>query len=195
MTWMRRQGTDLYVVVQRIDTAHGWVPTDASYVARVDLGTDMITAKLKLNFLNPVTALKAGPDGSLYVGSAGKLGLGTFDGGIERVGGTAEIVVREADLGGDLIDFEIFAADKGVAVIAAGGTTRLVEFNPASGRFTKGWIQSSGYNRQEVLWDGATLWVADRSASGPALRSFLSDGTEGVRFDLKLPPYHLELGP
>lgn len=196
MTWMRKQGDYLFVVVQRIDTAHGYVPTDASYVAAVDLTTDKVAGRVKLNYSNPVTQLKADPEGSVYVGGAGKLGFGTFDGGIERLDvpvSASNPVIGEAELGGDILDFEILSAEKGLAVVAAGSTTRLVEFDPARGRFTKVWLQSTGYDLQEVLWDGATVWVAERSPSGPGLRNFTADGKQGTMIPLKLPPYHLEL--
>lgn len=197
-TWMRLDGLRLYVVVQRLDTAHGFVPTDASYVGVVDTVSDTLVGKVKLRYVNPVTQLKRDAEGRLYVGSAGRLGVGSLDGGIERIDGltfTTEVIATEAQLGGDIIDFELLSATKAVAVVAIGATTRLVEFDPRTGVARKSWLDSVGYDLQEVLWDGVTLWAADRSASGPALRAFDGAGVQVRRYPLSLPPYHLELAP
>ncbi len=198
MTWMRRDRDSLYVVVQRLDTAHGYVPTEVSYVGVVALASDTLAGKIRLSYVNPVTAIKRGPDGSLYVGSAGKLGAGSLDGGIERLNGTAftsQSIATEAQLGGDVIDFEVLTADKAVAVVAVGATTRLVAFDPRTGKVEKTWVQSAGYDLQEVLWDGKTLWVGDRNVAGPSLRGFDGEGRETTTYSLSLPPYHLELSP
>ncbi len=197
-TWMRRQGNQLFVVVQRLDTDHGHRPTDVSYVGVVDLATDELMGRISLTYVNPVTAVKNDSAGALYVGSAGRLGVGSLDGGIERLRPgtfTTEVIVTEAQLGGDLIDFELIHADRGVAVIARGAATRLIEFNVKTGAVGRTWADSNGYDFQEVLWDGLTLWAADRSPSGPSLRVFTADGIEGEPFPLTLPPYHLELAP
>jgi hypothetical protein len=88
-TWMKLWKGSLFVVVQRLDTAHGFQPTSASYVAVADPKTDRLTATIDLGVKNPVTALKEG-NGTLYVGCAGKLGPGTLDGGLVALDATAK---------------------------------------------------------------------------------------------------------
>jgi hypothetical protein len=196
-TWMRLEGEKLFVVVQRLDTANGFVPTDASYVCVVDTRSDELTASIKLRHVNPVTAVKKGPEGELLVGCAGKTGMvSALDGAIERldpVAGTSSEVLSEAALGGDLIDFEILSKDRGVAIVSSGSITKLVAFDPRRGTFDKTWATSPGYHLQQLLWDGTTLWVADRNPLAPGVRRFDASGEEAALFPLTLPPYQMEL--
>lgn len=198
-TWMKRVGNETWLVVQRLDTAHGFVPTEASFVARLDSESDTLAGSIRLQRTNPVTAIKGDDTRGLYVGCAGRLGSAVADGALERLDPgthTSRVLVEESELGGDVVDFDVADEHHGLAIVG-GANTRLVGFDPSTGRRIGKWPESPGYDFQEVVWDSisASWWVGDRSNSGPSLRRWSASGVEQEKIPLSLPPYHLELSP
>ncbi len=117
---MCRVGSRVFVTVQRLDqSAPGWPPVGASYVAVIDAETNALVdadpatpgvQPILLTGTNPYSDIQLNPyTGKLYVGCAGKWGL--KDGGVEAIDPVSldsdGFLFLESAAGGDITDVEI----------------------------------------------------------------------------------------
>jgi hypothetical protein len=160
---------------------------------------------------NPFTEFKKW-DGKLYLGEAGVLNRKkpVLDGGIECIDpvtfASKGIIVEEAKLGGDILDFEILTDKLGVAIISTPSTDVMLfdpstgeKVTPPGGRPGEALLSGGGFRYTHVLVDRARalFYLADRDSEHPAVRVFGFDGGEksGNRLPLELPPFKLVLAP
>ncbi len=199
MTWMRREGDRVFIQLQRLKTPVE--PSEKAYLIAIDLKTETITRDLVLQRTNPVTDFKTGPDGFLYLGEAGKTGLlSELDGGIEKVDPetlvSKKLVIDEARLGGDIVDFEILDGDRGVAIVSPPNSnrTRLVTFRPYANEAAVLVFETEKYWLQQLAIDRlrGELYIADRMPSSPGIRVLdVATLKEKRKIRMRLPPYQM----
>ena len=198
---MKLVGERVWLLLQRLNRNDGYQVANYSSLLLVDPKTDQVTQEWKLTANNPVTEIKVGPSGDCFVGLGGKMGMySELDGGIERLdpqsGKPLGLVVTEAQLGGDIVDFEVL--DSGyIAIVAWEGKTSLVFWNQALDTLTT-LHRSEGYDLRSLIFDPSRgqVYVADRLASRPSVTAW-SVGSWEKQFEIvtELPPYHMELLP
>ncbi len=197
MMMMAQVGDKIWISLQR--TLDRIKPSDFSQVVIWEPISSRFES-FRLKGTNPVTSFKRDPAGNVYIGSAGNIGAySDLDGGIERLdarGGAADrFVIEEKELGGDVMDFEILDAKRGVALISR-PNTELVAFNVETGKKEKTLLSSSGYDLVRILWDKkrGRLFVSDRTATGPKLHEFdTATLTEARQIPLLLPVWEMEI--
>jgi len=180
-------GPLLFISLQRVDQAGGFLPTDSSLVAVVDTRTDTLVdcdavaagvQGILLPRVNPVTAFVFdAPRTRLYLGCVGLYNVN--DGGIvavDPVSLTATgVVATEAALGGDVLDLAWHDDDRAYAIVGdAAFNTSLVRWSPVSGT-SQGTIYAPGgfsLADAEVTPDGSEVWVCNSSFGSPGLRVF-----------------------
>ncbi len=199
-TYLQWVDGKLLVTLQRLNRS--FKAEDKSYALLVDPASHSIVAETELIYTNPSTESSILSD-AIYIGEAGVVGMGepVPDGGIEQLNPVSlesrGIVITEAVLGGDLLDFVIVSPSLGFAIVQ-NGATHLVRFNPTRGELEGSLVQGVGYQFADLLWDEnrRLLFVADRSDAAPAVRVFNASGEERVRsrIALDIPPMRLELG-
>ena len=179
----------LYVAIQRIDFGGAtYKPIPPSYLAVVDTRADTLVDMdsaiagvqgIVLQGLNPSAPMVADPLGLvIYVPESGEYGV--LDGGIEMVdpatGRSTGFLTREADLGGDLLDFAIPENGPGYATISdASFVTSLVNFDRATGAKIATVYQSSGFELADLaVTPCGQLVVCDRAYAAPGLRVFVA---------------------
>jgi hypothetical protein len=197
MAWVLLQNHRLLVLLQRLNK-QTFQPTDHSSLAVVDLDQDAVSQNYQLLRRNPVAEMRA-VNGKLYIGEADA--VGSLAGGIERRDATTlqseGIIVEAAELGGDIVDFEIISPTLGAAIVGSDKTT-LVTFDPTTGKKTGTLLDPGTYSLQRLRWDSdrALLLVGDGDVHSPAIRVF--SGTPLVeqtaaRMALPFAPYHFDL--
>jgi hypothetical protein len=176
----------VFVNIQRLDRDNFYIPTPPSYLAVIDCETETLldadpnepgVQGIELLGTNPYTRLQRDPtDGNLLVGTVG--GYGILDGGIERVDPASLVsagwMIREEELGGDILAFRVVDAQHGYAVISdANFNACLVAFDPSSGTFQETLFCTDGFNISQhlVVHDGL-LFAGDRTITDPGLRVF-----------------------
>ena len=180
-------GPLLFISLQRVDQAGGFLPTDSSLVAVVDTRTDALVdcdavaagvQGILLPRVNPVTAFVFdAPRTRLYLGCVGRYNVN--DGGIvalDPVSLTATgVVATESALGGDVLDLAWHDDDRAYAIVGdAAFNTSLVRWSPVSGS-AQGTIYAPGgfsLADAEVTPDGSEVWVCNSSFGSPGLRVF-----------------------
>jgi hypothetical protein len=191
-------GHRLLVQLQRLDPRRKYAPSDYSLAVEVETVTDKVSREVKLMRPNPVTDFKA-RGGRLYVGEAGA--FGKPDGGIEAWDLSTlrpeRLVVDERELGGDLVDFEILGERLGAAIVAA-PETKLVSFDPTTGRRLPKVVDGKGFTFASLVYDSerGLLYLADRDERRPGIRVFDAKSLEEraqLRWDLVLPPFQMTL--
>jgi hypothetical protein len=129
-------GPLLFISLQRVDQAGGFLPTDSSLVAVVDTRTDALVdcdavaagvQGILLPRVNPVTAFVFdAPRTRLYLGCVGRYNVN--DGGIvalDPVSLTATgVVATESALGGDVLDLAWHDDDRAYAIVGDADSTR-----------------------------------------------------------------------
>jgi len=188
-------GNRLFVEVQRMfrqDWPDPWVPAPPSQLVVINLNTRQIvdadpgqpgTQGIELEGLNPVAALQIdAASGDILVPEAGAYGV-TDGGGIERVDPVGMrsrgLVITEAELGGDIIDFAPWTPERAYAIVSLPGfETALVAFNPATGqRIGVVWNPGDFVLADLLSYPTGHLFVADRDYFNPGVRVF--DATDG----------------
>jgi len=118
----------VYLTIQRLDRNNWFEPTDKSYILEIDGDRDKVINAIQLTQVNPSTTLVI--DGlHILIGEVGSWS-DYDDGGIERIGifsNEAEgFIVSEADVSGNIIDFEIYPKYTGLkGIILSYLDTRL----------------------------------------------------------------------
>jgi DNA-binding beta-propeller fold protein YncE len=213
-------GDLLLVALERLAN---FVPADTGLIAVVDMRADTVydadpftpgTQVVKLRGLNPGTDFSvlpaAGPqlDSHLYIGCSGR--WGEWDGGIEDIvvpaqGGppgvirSAGFAITEAALGGDVLD--VVAGDAGhpYAIVSdAAFETRLVSWDPATGRPIATLYAPGGYSLSDAALDGrGELYVCNSSFAAPGLLVFQTGSDRCVAGPLAtgLPPVQIVFDP
>ncbi len=170
-----------FVAIARLDDAAGYRSTRPSMIARIDVATSAIEARVSLEGRNAFNVMVP-HDGGLFVATPGN--FDTLDepaAGIERFDvatSTTRLLVREHDLGGSVA--EVAVTDGcGVAIVTDASSvnrTSLVTFDPASGvaltTASAPVLATDGFDLRALAWvkaaDGAPLLLVGdrRGASG-----------------------------
>jgi len=202
-------GGKLFVTLQRLDRNTPFLdPTDESYVAVVDVGTDMLvdadpqsagTQPIVLGATNPFSTLQLDPSsGLLYVACVGEWGVN--DAGVVTVDpatlSPGAVWLTGAAAGGDVTDVEVVSADRGYAIVNdAAYHTTLIAFDPSSGAVVDTVYAPGGFTLQDAeVSPAGDLFVADRSVTAPGIRVY--DAATGmakttVPIDVGLPPFSI----
>lgn len=178
----------LYVAIQRIDYADStYNPVPPSVIAIVDTRADTLAdADPGTPGVNVITLAGLNPCAPMVLSDAGDVLLipesgryGVLDGGVEKVDLTswssAGWLVREQDLGGDLIDFALGPDGRGFATVAGPDySTSLVSFDVASGARTGILYHSDSFDLADLIAVPAAdlLLVCDRHYELSGLRAF-----------------------
>ncbi|HWP67598.1 MAG TPA: hypothetical protein VNO26_16995, partial [Candidatus Limnocylindria bacterium] len=206
MSQMALVGERLFVSLQRLDRARGFVPAGPSLLAVVDTATDAVVAVVELagrNAFADSAGLQQEPGtGKLLVPQAGSL-FRTGDGGIERVDPEALVsegfVVTEDTLGGSVTDFVVASPARGYAIVLDQSLRNLlVAFDPRDGTFLGRVFASAQFLSDVALAPDGTLWLADRALPRPGIRIF--DAASGAprsreTIDVGLPPFSMGFLP
>lgn len=214
MSRMLIEGGYLYVQIQRMyrqDWPDPWVPSPPSYLAVVDLATDELVdvdplregmQGIELAGLNPIAPMQIDWNtGDLFVPEAGEYAV-IDAAGIERIDlqtwESKGMVVTEAELGGDLIDFALWSAGRGYAVVSdADFNTKLLSFDPTGGA-PEVLYSPGGYVLGDVLaHPSGYLFMVDRDYSTPGVRIYDAESGDFVAgpIDTGLPPFEFVVLP
>ena len=202
-TWMRVWGNQLLIVMQRLATDEGYIPSNKSQIAILDLQKDSVEKIVTLAATNPVTEIKVW-ENNLAIGLAGK--LGQLDGGIEMFDSELNslgLITTEEKLGGDIIDCAILSKERGIAIVAkdiysSKSKTQLVVFQLSDGRVVSTLKDPGTFSLHQLLVDPVRniFYVADRDRSKPGIWVYSSETLEPLfleKYDVGLPPYHMIL--
>lgn len=197
--WVHHHDDRLYVTCQNLDRDGGYAPTGPGRILVVDTVAGQWRDAIDLESANPYTPFREDEADRLLVGCAGYWAMN--DGGIEAVdtaaGQSLGLLVDEAQLGGDVLNFVPTGGDTLLAITSSATfTTSLVRVLTGSGEVTV-LMASSGYDLADLAWDGGfQLFVADRKSSAPGIRVFDShSGAEltGNPVATTLPPFQFIL--
>ena len=187
----------VYVTIQRLDRDNWFAPTDKSYIVELDGDKDTVIRAIQLTQVNPSTAPVL--DGiHILVGETGSWFDGE-DGGIERINiftNEAEgFIVSEADLGGNIVDFDIYNKYSGLkglilslldhhlgimllkrniyAIVSdMSFNTSLMSFNLKEQTSTE-LFSTEGYQLADLaINDKGGLYLADRTPGSSGIRIF-----------------------
>jgi len=202
-------GRWVFVTLQRLDRNTPFLdPTDESYVAVIDVGTNTIvdadpqtpgTQPVVLGATNPFSTLQRDPStGLLYVACVGDWGVNdagvvTVDPGSLSPGPTW---LTGAAAGGDVTDVEVVAADRAYAIVTdAAYHTTLIAFDPQSGAVVDTVYAPGEFTLQDAeVSPAGDLFVTDRSVTAPGIRVY--DAATGAAkttepIDVGLPPFSI----
>lgn len=229
---MHLSGRRLFVELQRMvrhDWPDLWVPEPPSMLAVIDIDTRQLVdadpavpgvQAVALAGTNPIAPIAEDPDdGDLLVPEAGQYGV-IDEAGIERVSPISlrsrGFLVRESDLGGDLVDFAVrIGGQEGEPAIPArgslGGTDRIVfaivslaGFNTAllmvdaNGGVVLDTLRNPGsYTLADILLHDGKLFLSDRDHERPGIRVYdaLTGDSLAGPVATGLPPAELLLLP
>lgn len=186
MDQMIRVGPYVFVSLQRLDRANGFIPTDSSLVAVIDSRTDTVvdadpvaagTQAILLTGKQPFTAWAFEKSTSrLLIGCVGF--FGAQDGGVEWIDpvnfASLGYAITESALGGDLVDLVWNSPAHSYAIVAdASFNTRLVSWSAATGLETGTVFAPPGFVLADAaLNDRGELYVAMNDFLSPGLRIF-----------------------
>jgi Leucine-rich repeat (LRR) protein len=203
MSWMVRWNQKLIIALQRLNSDEGYIPSDKSQLAVLNLENDTVEKIITLMSTNPVTELKIVKD-KLSVGEAGKLNV--LDGGVELFDSNLRslgMVTTERQLGGDIIDCALLNDSLGVAIIAKSiygpnRKTQLVVFKLSDGEVVSVPMDPGNYSLHQVVvdYERHLFYVADRDPKQPGIWVYDIKTLQPMfktKFDVGLPPYHMEL--
>jgi hypothetical protein len=207
--WMQAVGDLLLICCQRMDRDNWWLPYGGSSLLVFDMAAETwVDAVPGTPGIDPVDLAGENPDCQLEltpdrtavrVGCVGEYGL--LDGGIEVVDlatlTSLGFEITEAQLGGDLLDFE--SGPEGlvwVIVSDPGFRTSVRTFDRDTGALTVA-ATSSGYDYTDIACDGAAhVYLCDRTLGASGIRVF--DAVTGLERTAAprptgLPPYMVVL--
>ena len=184
--------------------------TRPSKMLRIDTATRAVEATIELAGRNPFNTM-AELGTVLYLAEPNNTRVADEEfGGIERfdtVTSTTELLVRERDLGGSVMEVAV-TAGCGAAIVAAPGQlnpTALVTFDPDNGKIfhtfsTPVLGPTPGFDLAGLVWRGDKLYVGDRHKGGngqyPVHELARSGGCElvptGNTIDVPQPPVGLQ---
>ncbi|MFM8270336.1 MAG: YncE family protein [Pseudomonadota bacterium] len=199
-SWMELHEKELWVQLQRLDRKNSFSPIGLSQIAIFNTGTDQVIQVINLKATNPVTPFKRSAEGQWLVAEAGFVGrLSKLDGGIERIDPFKKeslgFITTEAQLGGDLVDFECLNKEECLAIISK-PQTELVLFDVKTGAKLRSLWLSSGYDLRQLVRDPeeGLIYVVDGNPYQPKIRVW-DESTLQQRLDLnwnlELPPYQI----
>ncbi len=187
---MEVYGNRLFVELQRMHRQPWpdlWLPVVPSLLAVIDLTTRQLVDAdpatpgvqgIALAGTNPIGPMQVdSATGCLLVPEAGQYGV-IDTAGLDRVDPVSlrslGFVVTEAALGGDLIDFAIWSASRGYALVSLPGfNTALLTFNPTTGQGTGTVYNPGGYVLSDLLVHPAgELFLGDRDFNNPGIRVY-----------------------
>jgi hypothetical protein len=189
----------VYVAIQRLT---GFLPSEYSSVLVLDAASGEVEREVRLTGTNPFARMRYSPAlDRIVVSEAGR--FGELDGGLELIDpadhSLSGFVLREQDLGGDIVDAVIVDDTKGYAVLAVtqpghGRITSVIRFDPGTGEKTGVLAEADGfdYSFLELSPDASQLWITDRTRTAPGVRIFdTGDDTEitSVPISTGLPPF------
>jgi hypothetical protein len=229
---MHLSGRRLFVELQRM-RRHAWpdpwVPEPPSMLAVIDIDTRQLVdadpaapgvQAIALAGTNPIAPIVEDPDsGDLLVPEAGQYGV-IDDAGIERVNPlflrSEGFLVRESDLGGDLVDFAVRIGgregdraaparrssgptDRTVfAIVSPAGSNTVLLMVGVSGGVVLDTLRNPGsFTLADILLRGGKLFLSDRDYERPGIRvydAFTGDSLAGP-IATGLPPAELLLLP
>lgn len=203
MSWMVNWNQKLIIALQRLNTDEGYVPSNKSQLAVLNLENDTVEKIITLTGTNPVTEIKIFKD-KLSVGQAGRLNV--LDGGVELFDVNLKslgMVTTEQQLGGDIIDCALLNDSLGVAIIAkniygANRNTQLVVFRLNDGEVISTPMDPGNYSLHQVIvdYERKLFYVADRDPKQPGIWVYDIKTLQPLfetKFNVGLPPYHMEL--
>ena len=165
-----------YVALERLDDADQLKPKQTSQIARVDVATHAVEARLDLVARDPFGKLVPF-GGGLWLAAPGSFDATDEEAaGIERfdpASFTSKLVVKEKDLGGSVV--EVAVTDGcGAAIVANAvvnvNATSLVTFDPTTGAVLASAaapvLSTSGFDLAGLAWAKGALLVGDRRATG-----------------------------
>lgn len=198
---MAMNGEDLWVQLQKLDQNNSFAPVGSAQIAIIDTKKDEIKGVLDLQGTNPVTAFKMESESRWLVGDAGYVGSESrLDGGIELIDVAQKkslgFITTEAQLGGDLVDFECVTPAECLAIISK-PETELVVFDRETGEKTRSLWVSTGYHLRQILREAGEglVYVADANPMDPKIRVWSEVNLQQelyLNWSLKLPPYQME---
>jgi DNA-binding beta-propeller fold protein YncE len=204
MDHMELVGPYLFVSLQRLDRAHGFVPTDSSLIAVVDTRADTVfdcdptlpgTQAILLAAKNPVTPFALDPQsGRLLIGCAGA--IGALDGGIEWIDPlqfkSDGLAITESALGGDVGSIAWYLPGHSYAIVSdASFNSSLVSWSATSGTKLATVYSPGGFSLPDLgLDDRDELYVLNSSFTAPGVRVYRAgtDVTLAGPLDVGLPP-------
>jgi DNA-binding beta-propeller fold protein YncE len=204
---MARFGRWLFVALQRLDQANGFIPTDSSLVVVIDTEADTVVdvnpglagkQAIVLARTNPVTTFAWDPVArQFHLGCVGA--YGALDGGVVRIDPEtftdAGVAITEAALGGDVSDIEWHTATHGYAIVSdALFNTSLVTWNPSTGTRLATLFTPGGFGLADCARnDRGELYVCDNSFAVQGIRVFstATDAQIAGPLNTGLPPYQV----
>jgi len=201
MAFMLVHKSYVYLAIQRLDrTTPWWDPVGESYLLKLNWLTDQVEGKILLSAPNPVTDLVWNDElGKILVGEAGFYGI--LDGGIDGIDpstGTAQLIISEEQLGGDISDFVLLSASKGYAGITTidWSASKVVAFNPSTGEVIKEvYSTNASFPFDLELDTNGRLFITDRgniTKPGVVVIDTSSDQViTNQPIEFTLPPYSL----
>ena len=211
MDHMITVGPLLFISLQRVDRAHGFVATDTSLVAVVDTRTDALVdcdaskpgvQAIRLQLTNPVTAFQFDAATSrLALGCVGN--YGALDGGIEWLDPvrltSGGIAMRESQLHGDVNAISFAPGRTGAAhaftvVSDVAFNTLLLRVDLTTAAITDTIYAPGGFAIGDIAEnDTGELWVCDSGFSTSGVRIFSAVSGQALAGPLActLPPVAL----
>lgn len=195
-------GDSLFVTLEMLNREAWWTPVDNGVLVKIDTSRDDVLKSYRLNGKNPWSLSDSLRfyNGFLYIIEHGS-SFDTKDGIVEKFDPSKEefsTVVTEEELGGDISDIEILSDDTGYAVISdENWNTKVVRFNPATGKKIKEVYSPDGYSVADIEIMGNLLLVAYRPAKGDSGIILISTETDEVLTKkpiiTPLPPFDIEV--
>jgi len=207
---MLRVGDRLFVALQNLDRrVLPWAVTGSSMLVVIDTTTDTIVDAdpetsgiqgVPFQVQNPYWRLAWDADRQRVLSIQTGV-FGVLDGGVEVVDPftlrSEGLLVTEAALGGDLLDFALVSPTLGWAMISRSDfSTCLVRFDPSTGATIDEFLCTPGFDLADMeLSSDGRLFVGDRRAANPGVRVF--DATTGAALagpiSTGLPPFDFVL--
>jgi len=195
-------GGKLFISIQRLDRNNWWLPVSPSWLAVVDVATDVLvdcdpgtpgTQGVLLTGTDPFSPIQLNPwTGRLYVSCVGW--WGAADGKVEIVNpatlASEGYIFTETAAGGDINDVEILSADKGYAIVTdASFNQMLVSFNPSTGERIAKLYEPGAYVLNDIeLAPGRELFLCDQTTTNPGLRIW------DTRTDTQITTHPIDVG-
>lgn len=200
MNWVNDR---LWITLQRMYRGRDlrlipWVTTDHSSIVVIDPVKDNIVTEIRLAGKDPISNLKRGPDGRVYVSSWGGMSPNS-GGGIESIdavsGKSLGMVVDESSLGGKPFDFDFGANAVWVLLNMPNQHTQLVRLDWPSFANQEVVREADDKNRlQSVLFDQdrGLVFVASRDQRESGISILNAKGFDEVCFfSVGAPPLQL----
>lgn len=193
-------GETALVALERLD--HGFEPKNTATVVAIDVNSRQPAAFLDLPRKTPQGRFTVAPDGSLYLPCIGgplsnppnaEAGIVRID--VDRKSATVVLDATATDVPTFPTSVSVVDAHTAyatVAELAGDNPTRVVRFDPTTGKVADTYAKTAGYLLWQVEAAQDQLFVADRSTSAPGVRVLQrSDGVRVGFVPTRLPPTEL----